>query len=217
MNVTEVYTLFGALIDETDDTFLTVADRESYLKTGYQEFRDHVNSIDPDIYLKYKLLAVGGVRELDLNGILLGPAAVTQMDRLVRVAAIDSIANNKVSVYLQPTSTTSQLFEGDGDYCLSGDKLVFGVEYSGDIRIEYVETPTVNWALHGPADNEFIDNLNAQHPMIALLAAQYYAIRDNVPNMVLDHQLVRKRRELESWLTVGRHTSAAQFVNSWRV
>ena len=34
MNVTQVYDLFRALIDETDQTFLTDAQAESYLARG---------------------------------------------------------------------------------------------------------------------------------------------------------------------------------------
>jgi len=211
MNVTETYDLFRALIDESDVTFLTVAQAESYLAQGYREFRQIVYSIDPDVYNTHYTFTGTGKTE-DLNGALLGPAAATLMERFLRLGTIDSIASNQIEYYLQASPSQEQLNRGEAEYCLSARKIIFSADRTDFFRLEYVPASTVNWTLHGPADNEYIDDLQDQHPLIPLLAAQYYQIRDGAANAVLQNQLMRKRLDLVSYLTQGRNQAGSHYI-----
>lgn len=212
MNVTQLYDLFRALIDESDETFLTVAQAESYLAQGYREFRQIVMSIDPDIYnTHYTFIGTG--KSFDLNGILLGKGATNRMERFLRMGTIDGVITDELGSYLLAVPTQEQLNRSEGEFCLAARKVVFARNRTDSMRIEYVPSSTVDWTLHGPADDEYIDDLTDQHPLIALLAAQYYAIRDGVANAVLQNQLTRKRLDLVSYLTQGRNMAGAHYIS----
>jgi hypothetical protein len=211
MNVTQVYDLFRALIDETDQTFLTDAQAESYLAQGYREFRQTVYSIEPDIYnTHYTFTGTGKIFSLD--GTLLGSGATHRMERFLRLGQINSIAGNVIQYYLEACPSQEQLNREQGEYCLSGRNIVFGSERTDPFRIEYVPASTVDWTKHGAADNEYIDDLQDQHPLIALLAAQYYQIRDGAANPVLQTQLAQKRIDLVYYLTQGRNAAGSHYI-----
>ncbi len=211
MNVTQVYDLFRALIDETDQTFLTDAQAESYLAQGYREFRQSVYSIEPDIYNTHYTFTGTG-KTFSLDGSLLGPAATHRMERFLRLGQINSIAGNVIQYYLEACASQEQLNREQGEYCLSGRSIVFGSERTDFFRIEYVPASTVDWTKHGAADNEYIDDLQDQHPLIALLAAQYYQIRDGAANPVLQNQLATRRLDLINYLTQGRNAAGSHYI-----
>ena len=50
MNVGEVYNLFRSLVDEPDETFLSIADTQTYLHAGHLEYRATVTDIDPEVF-----------------------------------------------------------------------------------------------------------------------------------------------------------------------
>tara|TARA_R110000751_G_scaffold11891_1_gene41178 strand:- start:18 stop:680 length:663 start_codon:yes stop_codon:yes gene_type:complete len=211
MNVTQVYDLFRALIDETDQTFLTDAQAESYLAQGYREFRQTVYSVDPDIYNTHYTFTGTG-KTFSLDGSLLGPGATNRMERFLRLGRIDSLAGNEIQGYLSACPNQEQLSRSQGAYCLSGRNIVFASGRTDFFRVEYVPASTVDWAKHGGAFNEYIDDLQDQHPLIALLAAQYYQIRDGAANPVLQNQLAQKRVDLVYYLTQGRNAAGAHYI-----
>ena len=63
------------------------------------------------------------------------------------------------------------------------------------------------------ASAAFIDNLPNYHPLIALYAARYYAIRDGATNQALLAQLNTKENELKQFLATGRLTDSAQYIS----
>jgi hypothetical protein len=212
MNVKEVYDLFRALIDESDETFLTEAQAESYLAQGYREFRQTVYSIEPDIYNAHFTFTASG-KIFSLDGSLLGSGATSRMERFLRLAQINTIAGNEVQYYLEAVPSQEQLERCQGEYCLSGRNIVFDTERTDFFRVEYVPASTVDWTKHGVGDNEYIDDLQDQHPLIALLAAQYYQIRDGAANPVLQNQLAVKRLDLVNYLTQGRNQAGSHYIS----
>jgi len=90
---------------------------------------------------------------------------------------------------------------------------VFATDRTDFFRIEYVPASTVDWTKHGVGDNEYIDDLQDQHPLIALLAAQYYQIRDGAANPVLQNQLAVKRLDLVNYLTQGRNQAGSHYIS----
>tara|TARA_R110000751_G_scaffold142860_2_gene246232 strand:+ start:3381 stop:4076 length:696 start_codon:yes stop_codon:yes gene_type:complete len=226
MNVSEVYNLFQSLVDDTDQTFLTAGNTDTYLKSGYSDFRQRVTSIDPGYYVeRTHLLITSDAHKVDLtaganftDGIpVLGATALANnklMSRLIRVAKVDNNTSDTLNYYLTPTNTALEVAQGLGDYCVNGTLLILAQSYNGSyLRFEYIRDPVIAWT---NVATTYIDDLAPHHPLIALYAAQYYAIRDGAFNEPLNAQLVRKERELETYLSTGRLSDAAHYVTPQR-
>jgi hypothetical protein len=226
MNVGEVYNLFRSLVDETDETFLTAANTDTYLKSGYSDFRQKVTSITPEYLVERTHLVIPantGAVSLATGGNfsdgnpILGAAAVTAnklMSRLIRAGKVDSAVNDQLNYYLVPCNSNLAVQRGEGDYTISNENLVIGSSMVGTVlRLEYIRDPVIAWTALSAA---YIDDLAPHHPLIALYAAQYYAIRDGAFNEPLNNQLVRKERELETALTTGRLSDGAHYITPQR-
>lgn len=211
----QVYDLFRSLIDEPDQTFVTDAQAQTMCDLAYREFRQTVTDIDTEVY-NTRAFATPTGREYDLVGTLYGSTAVpavTPAQRIVRLGAVDGAASDNLSYYLTPAQTPVQVENLEGDYCLSGTKLIFSGSVTGSVfRIEYIPENPVASAAWANANVTFIDNLNAAHPLIALYAARYYMIRDGAPNTTLLSQLETKERDLKEYLTVGRATDGSHYI-----
>lgn len=218
MNVGEVYDLFRSLVDEPDETFLSVADTQTYLHAGHLEYRGTITDINPEIFSS-RIWITPTSREFELAGTIFSSAAAAapaadQAERLIRIGLVDSQANDSLSYYMTPCQTPVGLENAEGDYCLVATKLIFFSDMTGQtIRIEYVRVPALtktNWV---SGSNVFIDNLPNYHPLIALYAARYYAIRDGAANPSLIEQLRIKEQELKSFLTTGRLMDSSQYIS----
>ena len=226
MNVGEVYNLFQSLVDDTDQTFLTAGNTDTYLKAGYSDFRQRVSSIDPDYYVeRTHMLIASDADKIDLTvganftdgKPVLGATAVTDnklMSRLIRVAKVDNNTSDTLNYYLTPTNTALEVAQGLGDYCVNGTLLILAQSYNSSyLRFEYIRDPVIAWT---DLATTYIDDLAPHHQLIALYAAQYYAIRDGAFNEPLNTQLLRKERELETYLTTGRVSDAAHYITPQR-
>lgn len=207
MNTTEVYNFFRSLIDEDDTTFLTQAQAVTMLSEAYSEFRDLVVSIQPDVYTKQAFITLSDSDVYDLtaqdpvtNIRFLSTAANaansgSKLHRLVRIAAIDNTTSNQASYFLTPKNSV-ELLCGD-DYARQGNSIYFGYKYTDTFRMEFVPYHNVEF----DTVDGFIDNLDQFHPLIALMAAKYYEIRDNAENTALERRRQEKIKELKTWLT----------------
>ena len=232
MNVGEVYNLFQSLVDDTDQTFLTAANTDTYLKAGYSDFRQKVTSIDPGYFVeRTHMLISSSADKFDLTvganftdgHPVLGATALANnklMSRLIRIAVVDGPGGaagpgaDALNYYLVPTNSALEVTQGLGDYAIDGTFLILGISYSGNyFRLEYIRDPVISWSAGSSA---YIDDLAPHHQLIALYAAQYYAIRDGAFNEPLNTQMVRKERELETYLTTGRTSDAAHYVTPQR-
>ena len=205
MQTDEIYNFFRSLIDEDDTTFLTEDQANTMLKEAYSEFRDIVNTIEPDVYSTQDFITLQNTDVYDLtiadplNGNkYLGATATNgkRIARLVRIGTVDSQASNKIQFWLTPVPNVEDL-SGD-DYARQGNKIVFGYEYNRTFRMEYVPHHT---ATFGPAGGAFLDDLDQFHPLIALIAAKYYEIRDGAESAALERRRREKIKELKTWLT----------------
>ena len=210
MNTTEVYNFFRSLIDEDDETFLTKPQAVVMLSEAYSEFRDLVVSIQRDVFTKQAFITLNNTDKYDLTVadtinntrfLSSGPAVNqtatpgSKLNRLVRIAAIDNTTSNQVSYYLTPKNSV-ELLCGD-DYARQGNNIYFGYQYTDTFRMEFVPEHTVEFDV----TDGFIDNLDQFHPLIALMAAKYYEIRDNAENTALERRRQEKIKELKTWLT----------------
>lgn len=216
MRTGEVYDLFRSLIDEPDETFLTLAQAQLMCDLGYREFRQTVTDIDPEVYVERFFIQPSST-EYDLAGALFlsaaGAAGTNPAQRIVRIGQVDSAASDALAYYLVPTQTPVQVENLEGDFCLQNTKLIFsGRMDANTLRIEYIPESTILSTAWASGNATAIDNLAVHHPLIALYAARYYMIRDGAPNTTLVAQLNQKEAALKAYLSVGRSTDSSHYI-----
>ena len=220
MNVTQVFQQLNRFIDEADTTFVTDADREQWLEMGYNEFRERVIGVAPEIYMKSTALTLANSSTYDLanpplGGVtLLGPNAVERLYRIYRVSVpnADGSVSRYIPAFANPKLFTNMKFAWGSGWTLTGTTLLISSPISGTVTIDYIPMGEVDWTKHAPADNEFIDDLTPYHSIIALLAAQYYQVADAAANAVLDRQLQARVKQLEHYLAQERTPDGAHYV-----
>jgi len=220
MNVTQVFDQLNIFIDEADTTFVTDANRESWLEMAYNEFRERVIGVAPEVYMKSATLTLNNTSTYDLanppaGGVtLLGANATERLYRIYRVSVpnTDGSVNRYLQAYANPKLFQNIRFAYADGWTLTGTKLLIANPISGNVRIDYIPMGQVDWTKHGPADNEFIDDLTPFHSIIAMLAAQYYQVADGAANAILDRQLQDRLRQLQHYVAQERTPEGAHYV-----
>ena len=221
MYVEEVRGLFDQYIDEPDLTFLTVAQRRNALARGYDSFRQVVIDGDHWAYNKTQDFSLGPVAELDLTTsapALLGASAAAgnKLVRLRRVAILDAQSNIWRFVEavrtldpVLPRAYIDQWQDQPTKYALVGNKLLFSRNVQATCRLYYLPSASVDWTRDAAGDNEFIDDYDQFHKLIAMYAARdYYATRDAEVHQKLQMQIVVEEQRIRGFLGVGRDTEA---------
>tara|TARA_R100001463_G_scaffold22736_6_gene54633 strand:- start:7550 stop:8242 length:693 start_codon:yes stop_codon:yes gene_type:complete len=220
MNVTQVMQQLNRFIDEADTTYVTDADRATWLELGYNELRERVVGVAPEIYMKNATLNLNNSPEYDLanppagDATLLGPNATERLYRVYRLAIQndDNTIQRYLPPYADPKIFSNMRFAYSNGWTMVGSKLLISSPVTGKLRMEYVPFSTVDWTKFAPADNEFIDDLSQFHSIIPLLAAQYYQVADGASNAVLDRQLQQRLGQLDQYITQARTPEAAHYV-----
>lgn len=221
MLVEEVAALFRSYTDESDTTYMTSANVALYLKLGYAELRGKWARVDPSVYETIVNLPLAGVTEYDFalaaNPVrLLGnPGGGLTGPRLQRI--VELIAVTQQSWIVGPTSFTgvqslALLSPGTWRYYFTGTKLLFSENINNTLKLRYLGEPNVDWTKQTVGDNERIDDNEDYHDIIALLAAQIYAIRDGAFNAQLQARLAQRLSELQEHAYYGRDLSASTSV-----
>ena len=220
MNVYQVFQQLNRYIDEDDNTFVDGDDRSVWLEMAYNEFREHVVGVAPEIFMKRATITMDNSNEYDLanppvGGLtLLGANATERLYRLYRISVEN--ADGSVSRYLQPIANPMAFSNQDtsvgNGWTLTGTRLLTSGRSSADLRLEYVPMSTVDWTKTLASDNEFIDDLTPFHSLIALMAAQYYQVADAAANSVLDRQMQMRLSKLDEYLAQERTPEGAHYV-----
>lgn len=218
MLVEEVYALLRQYIDEPDLTMVNgTTDPVAMLKQGYRQFRALVFKSAPEIYELTYSTTLSNTDTLSLNNILLGATPTsTRAERITRVARVSS---GKFSFFYNPVATLEQLYSSSdswhANWLLQGTTLTFSENVTGDLKVYYLPTDTVDWSTGIVAgSNKFIDDLGEFHDLIALLATRQYAIRDYAINPVIEEQIKIRTKEFVSFLTLGRNGDASRWVQA---
>lgn len=218
MNVTQVKDLFLAYIDESDETFLSAADRRRLLEQAYEEFRNIVLEFTDWYYITQVDVAAPSANNYDLAGnanpvrLMGNPAAGLtgpRLRRLVNIGKLDAIGGNVIdllngSMRLDAVAPLTSLGyqswwnRSDIDFIMLGTVLQFNRVMSEPMRLYYVGAQAVTWSNDGAAATEYIDDLEQFHDVIALLAVRHYEVMDGQFNK-------RARALLEERLNVMRH------------
>ena len=217
MTPADIATMFRSYMDEADTTFITDANVELYLSQAYNDFRQAVCNIDPFIYATEHLLDATGSK-IDLTVPTGTPAATLcgatatagkKLERLLRLARINTIGSNEVLRYLSG-SPSERTISFDG-YTFTNNTIILGGTYSDSFRIEYV--PYHNITFTGGAASSYLDDLDGFHDMIPLYAYLRYAVRDAADLPQVNQELSRKLGNLETYLEQGRNHEGSQYVD----
>jgi hypothetical protein len=214
MLVEEVSALFLQFCDEQDTTFMTPAQRQFYLKTAYDAFRNEVMGIDAFVYQTTVNIALSDADSYPLGSgatIILGPnaAAGTRMERLLRIAVLNDggdrlgfLTRTADIRSVQPTDDVTWRYAGY--YQLTNRTLYFDRKFSATLQLMYAPESTVDWTQDQAGDNEYIDDLNQWHDIIARLAVRdYYAVRDGAGNEANERALQDRIGKMRNFLTNG--------------
>jgi len=211
MFVDGVGDLFRLYCDEDDETFLAAAQVTGALTVGYSQFRRQVVTTDPYSYTtrvsisptadSYDLASVANPTRI--LGASLAPGATLRMYQLIKVVNVDTAGD--VNWYYRGAGSVEEMDRLSNRYVLSGTVLRFSSDQSGEtVRLEYVPVSAVDWTQLTTGDNEFIDDFDAFHDLIALYAYKQYSIRDGAANPELDKQLALREVDLDLYLNGGR-------------
>jgi hypothetical protein len=210
--VEDVAAYMRLLIDEPDDTFVTSAILQSWLRIGYNRYYQFVTDQNPERFVLTQALPLAGVSEYDLNGILLGAAAPRRLLQIHRVVKVDT--NGLITQMFKGKNSIEELVTptyGTVAYVLQGTKLYFSAVLNDTYRIDYIPMTLIDWSKL-TAGSEWIDDLVQFHDLIALYAAQQYFAADNQPNPMIESLLITRQKDFNNHLTRGRDLNANRFV-----
>lgn len=230
MYVEEVSALFLQLCDEQDTTYMTPAQRQLYLKQAYEAFRDEVAGIDAFFFTESTTITLADQSSYPLSlapTVIMGPnaAVATRLERLLRVFIINDAgeeigALSRVGEVKEIRPTYDGAFGTTGQYLLRGRTLMFDRKFTCTMRLLYMPSQSVDWTKETPGDNEYIDDLNEWHDIIARLALkQYYQVRDGAVNevneMVLQDRIGKFRNFLNGgWMQDGANVIFDAYLNN---
>lgn len=220
MTTAEIASLFVQYTDEADQTFLSSADIVTFLNLAYNQFRSIVSEEDNYFYANIVTLPpISSTQQYDLAlaanpvRILGATPTAAKMYRLLRVG-LDNGQNIGLSTYYLMPSRSSVDVNGDiNRYMLRGSVLFFSSTTPLNVNIEYLPYPTTLFSTANiTGAGVFLDDLDAFHDIIALLAYRHYAIKDFASNPVLEGQLQDRVQQLKDYLSSGRSFTARSFV-----
>lgn len=235
--VVDVRARFDELVDEPDLTWLTVAQRRSYLHTAYDEFRRYVRKMDPHRYIIEVDIAItgAGANSFDLalatNSVrLLGnPVVVPSLTgpRLREIDTIGVVQGNEVIAVVDEAQRITQVLPSLTTflglpwawfrYRLVGSTLMFDTTIVETLRMYYVGASQVDWDIDDPSAvgyvAEFIDDLDEHHEIIALLGAERYLTRDGSKRPEITNERERLQEQLYDRLQIQRNGRASRRVN----
>ena len=220
MTAKDLYDLVRLYMDEADDSFVSPPQVQQMLKMAYDQFRGMITQIDPSILsARVSIQMPANTTSYDLAtgtpSILGKNPSAAKMQRLLSVQGLD------------PNGLPYMLFAGSGSfdelrgasfnsrYYLEGSLLSFSSWIPQPIRLTYVPVASVDWSKIGPSDNEFVDDLEEFHDLIALLAWKHYNLRDwqgGAKVTPLDQQIQVRTSAFKAFLMYGRDRGASDHV-----
>jgi hypothetical protein len=225
MYVDQISLLYRQFCDEQDTTFMTATDRQNALRNAYEDFRKFVADRDPFFYSKTVDFTVANANFYALNAaptIIMGPGAAAG-SRLLRpiCLAILSDTGNEIA-FLSRIGTVKGVrplnlgvLEYSGSYWLnSGTRtLYFDSAVDSSLRLWYMPNQNVDWTKETSGDNEYVDDLDDFHDIIAMLAVNnYYQVRDQAQHAVLQGVLQERLNKLSSHVQSGWKQDGANVV-----
>ena len=218
MDTHQIGALTRLYTEEDDQSFIPDADLVTMLQAGYARFRRRVTSTDPAFWHARANISpttdnydlAGGANPTRILGASLAPAGTLRMSRLLKVADID--AAGAINFWLHGAASIEEMDSRGSRWFLEGTVLRFTTDQnSRTLRLHYAPVSGVDWTDQA-APGAFVDDLEEFHSLIALYAAEEYAVRDGGESPV--HERLRQKLEddLGMWLIAGRAPEQADHV-----
>lgn len=224
MNTSELGAYMRVLIDDPGVRAFPYETQAIFVQQAYEQFRRMLP--EESLEISYTPATLTGTFTVDLNNILFGQTPTqTRAMRLTRVLQVDPTTGRLMTVLIPAASfehlgqvsgvgpAIAQGVFGGARFWLDGTTLRFSLMITGTIQIWYVPVQNIPWtAAIVPGANQYIDDHTAWHDIIALLAAQQYAIKEGQPNPVLNAQLQRRIDEMTAFFSESRSGKASRWV-----
>lgn len=219
MYVSEVAALFLQYVDERDPTFFDDPMKQTWLKMGYDMFRQLVKVDDAKMYLRDVNLVFATTDSYDLSAAssavrILGNAAALTGPRLRRIFQLKyrptTTSPNWRTYILQPSHSFDDMATNpEYSYFFQSSTIYLAYQFNGTLILTYEPAQSVDWTQTAAPATEFIDDLEDFHDLIALLAAQHYAVADRGWNAQLQALLEARKQALCEFLRFGRNPAAS--------
>lgn len=211
MLVEEVAAIYRAFVDESRANWHTGV-VSTFLKQGYNVFRRRIARQQPFIYATSVDIATSGY-SYDLAvgppSILGASPTAAAAEKLLELRTINSDGSEgaEVSIVENPDHGVRNY---RSSAWLRGTVLNFNYSGSESLRLWYMPVSTVDWTKTVSGDNEFIDDLNQFHELIAVYAAEYYGVRDGAAPRV---KSIKDRAEKELAFFLLEYSGNRQEIN----
>ena len=227
-----------AYVGETDETFLSAAQRRIFMERAYDEYVEYIIRHNPWPKTISVDIAMGNVTTYDL-ALVTNPVRILGVDanltaqrlhKLIQLCIVDTATGRLIEVLRGATRldsvapVTSLGFQSgyndsEAQYLFQGTNLLFNFSINRTIRAYYVPQNTttqggINWAADGVGVNTFVDDLYAFHDVISLLAFKQYQIMDNEVNQALEMQLRSRLDQFSAFLLSGRDSDGSSRVQA---
>ena len=210
MVVDQLVNYFRQIVDEPDQTYLSDADVSLYITEGFREFRNMITDYAPFTYATKVRIEVTTEKSVEtiaanftnLAGVLVAieGATVPFADKLERIVRIYKPVSDDVtaedfhidSYEYQAVTERKALYTTYNSYWLGSDSRIYFDSNPGTrLVLEYAVDfdPVI---FNTPFNPVFFDRFDQFHDVIALLAAQHYAIREQAVNPVLQQRLTAR-------------------------
>lgn len=224
MYLDEVVTYFRLLADEPDKTFLPDSAIIPLLKMAYNKYHRAITDVYDKPYLTHHDLT-SPAQTTDLTIAPNNLMGISPYDnngrRLVRLDAVSAVSINGSNVtylYTYDSAQSPTEFAQDGRllYSLQDRKLVWNNNWNtavpNTVRLSYVFYPDIDFTKINTGDNEYIDEFDELHDIIALLMYKQYAIKDVAINPAMENQLAIRMQDLKDYFSQGQAFQGQHYV-----
>ncbi len=220
----EIATYCRHILDDPNTVFLPNSLLVTFLQRGYNEYRRMLPREAREI--RYAPTALTNVQALNLDGTLFGnPATQARCQEITRVQAIDPSTQRVIQLY-QPVSGFSALGQATGwanstaftgsapTWWLDRRTLRFGAPITATIEIIYIPDDAGVFTVGNIASGSgaYLDDFDQWHEIIAILAAQHYAMKDGALSAPIQTRLADLRMQIQQHYAETRSGEGSRYV-----
>ena len=203
---------------------LTVAQLAVYLETGYYKYLSKIRSYNKDWGVSTVDITLTGTNTFDLAAaasavrIMGNPAGGLTHGRLEKLRRIIPLsASGEEGLYLIGVTNQEALslreLEDRPRYMLRNTTLIFDRNFtSQQFRLVYLAEQSIDWTQQTAGNNEYIDNWNRFHDLIAAYAARSWAVRDGT-SPDIEAYIASREQDLNAFFSEGIDELAGSRVN----
>lgn len=223
MKTDEIATYCRNILDEPNTVFLPNAVLALFLQRGYNEYRRMLPKEAREI--RYQPAAQVAALELNLDNVLFGTTpTAARAQEFTRILVVDP-STLKPQALLMPAAGYESLGQSSGggwplafggrvQWWLDRRTLRFSAPLTATIQIYYLPDDagvftTTSISAGGSA---YVDDFDQWHEIIALLAAQHYAMKDGAMSAPIQTRLADLRQQIQQHYAETRSGEGSRYV-----